>query len=97
MKRATRTDRRGCWLNQDRKDWRSNCAVIPLLVIKPWRVGREGIRRRLIAELTAVRTEGIVDSVRRKWTPRPVQIGRRVLLIRIRAQFPEVLRIDGNR
>lgn len=64
--------------------------VGPLLVIEPWRVRREGILRRLIAERTAVRIEGIVDSVRRKRTPRPVRIGRRVLLVRIRAQFPEV-------
>lgn len=72
-------------------------AVIALLVIEPWRVGREGIRRRLIAEGAAVRTGAIVDSVRRKWSPRPVWIGRGVLLVRIGAQFPEIFRMDGER
>lgn len=51
----------------------------------------------MITERAAVRTEGIVDPVRRKWTPRPVRIGRRVLLVRIRAQFAEVIRMDGER
>ncbi len=44
----------------------------------------------MIAKRTAVRTEGIVDPVRRKRTARPERIGRRVLLIRIRAHFPKV-------
>ena len=67
-------------------------AVLPLVVIEPWRIGRKGIPRRLIAEWTAVRAEGIVDSARRKGTPRPEWIGRRVLLVRIRAQISEIFR-----
>ncbi|CUS37819.1 hypothetical protein COMA2_40043 [Candidatus Nitrospira nitrificans] len=60
------------------------------MVIEPWRVGRERIHRRLITERTAVLAEEILDPVRRKGTPRPVRIGRRVLLIRIGAEFPEI-------
>ena len=72
-------------------------AVVALLIIEPWRVVREGIPGRLIAERTAVRTERIVDSVRRKGTPRPVRIGRGVLLIRIGTQVSEVFCMDGER
>ncbi len=65
-------------------------AVVSSLVVKPWRVGREWIPRRLDAERTAVRAEAIVDPVRRKRTPRPERIGRRVLLVRVGAQFSKV-------
>ena len=68
-----------------------------MLVIEPWRVGREGIRGRLIAERTAVRTEGIVDAVRRKRTPGTEGIGSGVEGIRIRAQFAEVFGVDLDR
>lgn len=72
-------------------------AVISLLVVEPWRIGREGIPRRLIAEWTAIRTEWIVDPVRCKGTPRSLWIGHRILVVRIRTQFPKVFGGDSNR
>lgn len=46
-------------------------AVISLLVVEPWRISRERVRRRLIGKGTAVGAVGIVDGVRRKGTPHP--------------------------
>ena len=59
--------------------------IISLLVIDPWRVGGERIRRRLVAERTAVGAEGIVDAVRFEGASGSEGIGRRVGRVRIRA------------
>ena len=39
--------------------------IISLLVIEPWGVSGERIRRGLVAEWTAIGAEGIVDAVSR--------------------------------
>ena len=52
--------------------------IISLLVIEPWRVGGERIRRGLVAEWTAVGAEGIVDAVRFEWAAGSEGIGRRI-------------------
>ena len=69
-----------------------------LLVIEPWRVGGEGIRRGLIAEWTAVGAKLVVDAVRFEWTAGSEGIGRRVRVIRIGAQIAELFGLDteGN-
>ena len=59
--------------------------IITLLVIEPWRVGGERIRRGLVAEGTAVGTEGIVDAVRFEGASGSVGIGCRVGRVGIRA------------
>ena len=51
-----------------------------------------GIRRRLIAEGTAVGAEGIVDAIRLKRVSGSVGIGRGIRIVRIRAQLPEIFR-----
>jgi hypothetical protein len=52
----------------------------------------KGIRRRLIAEGTAVEAEGIVQAVRLEGASSPEGIGRRIRIERIRAQLAEILR-----
>ena len=52
--------------------------IISLLGIESWRVGGERIRRGLVAEGTAVGTEGIVDTVRFEWASGSEGIGSRV-------------------
>ena len=72
-------------------------AIVSLLVIEPRCIGGEGIRRRLIAEGTAVGTEGIVQAVRLEGTAGPEGIGRGIRIVRIRAQFAEIFRVDRER
>ena len=72
-------------------------AIVPLLVIEPWRVRRKGVRRRLIAERTAVRTKRIVDAVRFEWAAGSEGIGRRVRIKRIGAQITEIFGRGGER
>ena len=67
-------------------------AIVPLLVIEPRRISGEGIRRRLIAEGTAVGTEGIVDAVRLEGAASSEGIGRGIRIVRIRAQLAEIFR-----
>ena len=62
-------------------------AIVPRLVIQPRRIGGKGIRRRLIAEWTAVGTEGIVQGVRLEGASGSVGIGRGVRIERIGAQL----------
>ena len=64
---------------------------------EPRRIGGERIRRRLIAELTAVGTEGIVQAVRLEGASSPEWIGRGFRIERIRAQLAEIFRLDGER
>ena len=71
--------------------------VLTLLIIEPWGVRRIGIRRRLIAEGTAVGAEGIVDAVRLEGASGSVGIGRGIRIVRIRAQLAEIFRVDGER
>ena len=52
--------------------------IVPLLVKEPWRVGGERIRRGLVAEWTAVGTEGIVDAIRIEGAAGSERIGSRV-------------------
>ena len=66
--------------------------IVPFLVIQPRRFGGERIRRRLIAEGTAVGTEGIVQAVRLEGTSSPKWIGRGIRVVRIRAQLAEIFR-----
>ena len=72
-------------------------AIVPLLVVEPRRIGSERIRRRLIAEGTAVGTEGIVQAVRFERAASSERIGRRIRIERIRAQLAEIFRVDGER
>jgi hypothetical protein len=72
-------------------------AIVPLLVIESRRIGGERIRRRLIAEGTAVGAERIVQTVWLKGTSGSVGIGRGVRIERIRAQLAEIFRVDGER
>ena len=51
----------------------------------------------MIAEGTAVGTEGIVDAVRLEWTSGSVGIGRGFRIVRIRAQRAEIFRVDEER
>jgi len=67
-------------------------AIVPLLVIQPWCVRGKWIRRRLIAEGTAVGTEGIVQAVRLEGASCPEGIGRGFRIERIRAQLAEIFR-----
>jgi len=71
-------------------------AVVPLLVIEPRRIGGERIRRRLIAEGTAIGAEGIVDAVRLEGAASSEGIGRGFRIVRIRAQLAEIFRVDGE-
>ena len=72
-------------------------AIVPLLVIQPRRICGERIRRRLVAEGTAVGTEGIVQAVRLEGASSPEGIGRGIRIERIRAQLAEIFRVDGER
>ena len=72
-------------------------AKVPLLVIQPRRICGEGIRRRLIAEGTAVGTEWIVQAVRLEGASSPEGIGSGIRIERIRAQLAEIFRMDGER
>jgi hypothetical protein len=72
-------------------------AIVSLLVIQPRRIGGKRIRRRLIAEGTAIRAEGIVDAVRPEWTSSTEGIGRGTRIVRICAQFAQIFRVDGER
>jgi hypothetical protein len=67
-------------------------SIVPLLVIQPRRICGERIRRGLIAEGTAVGTEGIVQAVRLEGTSSPEGIGRGSRIEWIRAQLSEILR-----
>lgn len=60
-------------------------AVVPLLVVEPRGISRKRIRRRLIAEGTAVRTERIVQAVSLEKASSPEWIGRGIRIERIRA------------
>ena len=71
--------------------------IVPLLVIEPRRVGGERIRRRLIAEGTAIGTEGIVQAVRLEGAAGSERIGRGFRVERIGAQLAEIFRVDGER
>ena len=65
--------------------------IISLLVIEPWRVGGERIRRGLVAERTTVGTEGIFDAVRVEWASGSEGIDRRVRIKRIGVQIAEIV------
>jgi len=71
--------------------------VLTLLIVESWGVSRIGIRRRLVAEGTAVGTEWIVQAVRLEGASSPEGIGRGIRIERIRAQFAEIVRLDGER
>jgi len=71
--------------------------IVPLLIIVPWGVSRIGIRRRLIAEGTAVGTEGIVKAVRLEGAAGSVGIGRGIRIVRIRAQLAKIFSVDRER
>src|SRR5512147_3096704 len=60
---------------------------MPLLVIKPWGLGGERIRRGLIGEGTATGTVGIVDAVRFEGASGSGWISCRVRCVRIQAEF----------
>jgi len=64
---------------------------------EPRRIGGEWIRRGLIAEGTAVGAERIVDAVRLEGASSSEGIGRGIRIVRIRAQFAEIFRVDGER
>ena len=70
---------------------------ISLLVIDSRCIGRERIRRRLVAERAAVWTERIVDAVRFEETSGAEGIGRRVRIKRIGAQITEIFGGGGER
>jgi hypothetical protein len=72
-------------------------AIVSLLVIEPRCIGGEGIRRRLIAEGTAVGAEGIVDAVRLEGASGSEGIGRGIRIVRIRAQLAEIFGVDRER
>ena len=55
------------------------------------------IRRRLIAEGTAVGTEGIVQAIRLEGASGPEGIGHGLRIKRIRAQLAEIFGMDGER
>ncbi len=71
--------------------------IVPLLVVEPRCIRCKGIRRRLIAEGTAIGAEGIVDAVRFEGASGSVRIGRGIRIERIRAQLAEIFRVDGAR
>ena len=62
-------------------------AIVPFLFIQPRRISGEWIRRRLIAEGTAVGTEGIVHAVRLEGASGSEGIGGGIRIERIRAQL----------
>jgi len=64
---------------------------------EPRRIGGEWIRCRLIAEGTAVGTEGIVQAVRLEGASSPEGIGRGIRIERIGAQLAEIFGADGER
>jgi hypothetical protein len=68
-----------------------------LLVIKPWGLGGERIRRGSIGERAAVGAVGIVDAVRFEGASGSEWISRRVRRIRIRAEFSEIFSGGGQR
>ena len=67
-------------------------AIVPLLIIQPRGVSRIGIRRRLIAEGTAVGAEGIIQAVRLEGASSSEGIGRGIRIERIRAELAEIFR-----
>ena len=67
------------------------------LVIEPWRVGGERIRRGLVAEGTTIGTTRVVDAVRVERATGSEGIGRRVSIKRIGAQISEIFGLDGER
>ena len=71
--------------------------VLTLLIVEPWGVSRIGIRRRLVAEGTAVGTEGIVHAVRLEGATSSEGIGSGIRIERIRAQLAEIFRVDRER
>ena len=71
--------------------------IISLLIIDPWRIGGERIRRRLIAERTAVGTKRIVDAVKFEGASSSKGISRRVRIKRIGAQIAEIFGGCGER
>lgn len=71
-------------------------AVVALLIVKCRRISGEGIRRRLVAEGTAVRAEGIVDPVRGEGTSLPERIAARLEVERIGAQIAEVFGVANR-
>ena len=72
-------------------------AIVPFLFIQPRRISGEWIRRRLIAEGTAVGTEGIVHAVRLEGASGSEGIGGGIRIERIRAQLAEIFRVDRER
>ena len=70
--------------------------VLTLLIVEPWGVSRIGIRRRLVAEGTAVGTEGIVHAVRLEGATSSEGIGSGIRIERIRAQLAEIFRPGRN-
>jgi len=66
--------------------------VLTLLIVEPWGVSRIGIRRRLIAEGTAVGTERIVQAVRLKGAASPEGIGRGFRIKRIKSGRRPIIR-----
>jgi hypothetical protein len=72
-------------------------AVVPLLVIQARRIGSERIRGRLVAEVTTVGTEGIVQAVWLEGASGSVGIGGGLRIVRVRAQLAEIFRMDGDR
>ena len=68
-----------------------------LLVIEPWCIGGKGVRRRPVAERTAIGTVGIVDAVRFEGAASTEGIGGRVWCVGIRAEFAEVFGMGGER
>ena len=72
-------------------------AVVSLLIVEPWGVRCERIRRGLITEGTVIGAEGIVDAVRFEGTAGSEGIGGGIRIVRIRVELAEIFGVDGER
>lgn len=68
-----------------------------LLVVEPGRLCGEGIGRRRIAERTSIGTVGIVDAIWHEGAPFAKRIGDGIGIIGIRAEVPQVVRLERSR